>query len=306
MVTSQRRYIWVEDRRATRLPYSKFVMAASMMVVGVQPEVAYPLAEEIEERLLALPDDHVAVDDVVALAAEALAERAGPTVAARYGAWIDVRRRGRPILVLLGGATGVGKSSVAAEVGGRLRINTVLPSDAIRDVMRQIVPESLAAILHASSFEAHAALRAPVPDDHDEVIVAFRQQAEVVATGIRGLVNRAVTEGTDLVVEGVHVVPQLFDEDLPQWRDRAIVVQAMLGVSEPEVHQAHFLTRLERSVGRMPQRYLDSFEEIRRIERYLRRAAERAGTQIVEVAQLDDTVQTVVGMIVDEVIAAGP
>ncbi len=303
-MTSSRRYIWVEDRRATRLPYSKFVMASSMMVVGVEPEVAYPLAESIEEELIARPGDHIAVDDVVGIAREALEAAAGPGPAARYAAWVDVRRKGAPILVLLGGATGVGKSSVAAEVGARLRINTVLPSDAIRDVMRQILPTSLAGILHVSSFEAHGALRAPVPDDHDPVLVAFRQQAEVVATGIRGLVNRALTEETDLVIEGVHVLPGLFDEDLAAWRKRAVLIQAVLGVADPGVHRAHFLTRLERSPGRVPQRYLDHFQEIRRIERYLRRTADTAGTPVIEVAQLDDAIQTVVGMVVDELIGA--
>ncbi len=303
-MTTSRRYIWVEDRRATRLPYSKFVMASSMMVVGVEPEVAYPLAESIEEELMARPGDHVRVDEVVGIALEALENAAGPGPAARYAAWVEVRRRGRPILVLLGGATGVGKSSVAAEVGARLRINTVLPSDAIRDVMRQILPAPLAGILHVSSFEADEALRAPVPDDHDAVLVAFRQQAEVVATGIRGLVNRALREETDLVMEGVHVIPGLFDADLDEWRERAAVTHAMLGVADPGVHRAHFLTRLERSPGRVPQRYLDRFQEIRRIERYLRRTADAAGTPVVEMAQLDDAIQAVVGMVVDELIGS--
>lgn len=301
-MTTGRRYIWVEDRRATRLPYSKFVMASSMMVVGVEPEVAYPLAESIEEELMARPGDHVAADEVVKVARRALEDTAGPAPAARYAAWVEVRRRGRPILVLLGGATGVGKSSVAAEVGARLRINTVLPSDAIRDVMRQILPASLAGILHVSSFEAHRALRAPVPDDHDPVLVAFRQQAEVVATGVRGLVNRALKEETDLVIEGVHVVPGLFDDDLRDWRKRAVVIHAVLSVGNPADHRAHFLTRLERSPGRVPQRYLDRFQEIRRIDRYLRRAAEVAGTPVIEVAQLDDSIQAVVGLVVDELI----
>ncbi len=303
-MTTSRRYIWVEDRRATRLPYSKFVMAASMMVVGVEPEVAYPLAESIEEELIVRPGDHVGVDEVVAIARSALEGAAGPELADRYAAWIEVRRKGRPILVLLGGATGVGKSSVAAEVGARLRINTVLPSDAIRDVMRQILPAALAGILHVSSFEADEALRAPVPDDHDPVLVAFRQQAEVVATGIRGLVNRALREETDLVIEGVHVVPGLFDDDLVEWRKRAVVTQVMLGVADPADHRAHFLTRLERAPGRAPQRYLNRFQEIRRIERYLRRTAETAATPVIDVAQLDDAIQSVVGMVVDELIGA--
>ncbi len=219
-------------------------------------------------------------------------------------AWVRTRRVERPLLVLLGGAPGVGKSSVAAEVGARLRIRPVLPTDSIREVMRTILPAQLAAILNVSSFEAHRELRAPLPEEHDPVVVGFRQQAEFVATGIRGLVNRSLREGSDLVVEGVHMLPGLFDDDLQEWRRRAVVCQAVLAVSDPMVHRAHFLTRLEHSASRMPQRYLDHFDEIRRVDRYIRQVAAASGIAVVEMDQLDTSVQTVVGMVVDEVVHA--
>ncbi len=308
MTSPKRRYTWVVDRRNTRLPYSKYVMASSMIVIGVEPEIAYPLAEQIEEELLAGPGDDVAVDAVVDLAGAALEATAGGGMAARYAAWVRARRRQRPILVFLGGAPGTGKSSVAAEVGARLRVTPVIPTDAVREVMRTVLPQTLAGILNVSSFEAYRELKAPLPSDHDAVVVGFRQQAEVVATGIRGLVNRALREGSDLVVEGVHILPGLFDDDLAEWRRQAVVCQAVLAVPDPRVHEAHFLTRLEHSASRRPQRYLDHFDEIRRVDRFIRLAAAGSGIPVVEMNQLDASVDTVVMMVVDEVVGgeAGP
>lgn len=302
MDTPRRRYIWVEDRRQTRLPFSKFVMAATLITVGLDPEMSYAVAEETEEQLMAGPSDSITVEELMVIATTALSRQGDLELAGRYREWVVARRLERPILLLLGGVSGVGKSSIAAEVGARLRITTVLPTDAIREVMRHVVSDTLAPILHSSSFDAWKKLRAPVPDDHDPVIVGFRQQAEVVATGVRALVDRALREGNDLIVEGVHIVPGLFDNDLAVWRQRAVVYQTLLTVSDATTHRAHFLTRLERALHREPQRYLDHFNEIRRIERFVSTLAQTHSIPKIEVEQLDATIQYVVSHVVDAVI----
>ncbi|HKZ28255.1 MAG TPA: ATP cone domain-containing protein [Acidimicrobiia bacterium] len=302
MDAPRRRYIWVEDRRETRLPFSKFVMAATLTTVGLDPEMSYAVAEETEEQLMAGPSDSINVEDLMAIATTALRRQGDVELASRYREWVAARRLEKPILLLLGGVSGVGKSSVAAEVGARLRITTVVPTDAIREVMRHVVSDTLAPILHSSSFEAWKTLRAPVPEDHDPVIEGFRQQAEVVATGVRALVDRALREGNDLIVEGVHILPGLFDNDLAVWRQRAFVYQALLTVSDASTHRAHFLTRLERALHREPQRYLDHFDEIRRIERFVSMLAPSHSVPKIEVEQLDMAVQYVVSQVVDAVI----
>jgi 2-phosphoglycerate kinase len=277
-------------------------MAATLMTVGLDPEMSYAVAEETEEQLMAGPSDSITVEELMEIATTALSRQGDLELAGRYREWVAARRLERPILLLLGGVSGVGKSSIAAEVGARLRITTVLPTDAIREVMRHVVSDTLAPILHSSSFDAWKTLRAPVPEDHDPVIVGFRQQAEVVATGVRALVDRALREGNDLIVEGVHIVPGLFANDLAVWRQRAVVCQALLTVSDATTHRAHFLTRLERALHREPQRYLDHFDEIRRIERFVSTLAQTHSIPKIEVEQLDATIRYVVSQVVDAVI----
>lgn len=299
MDAAVRRYVWVEDRRETRLPFSKFVMASSMMVIGVPPEQAFGLAGEIEGRLLALDIDEVGVERLVEMTSAVLDQQASAHLARRYLAWVEARRRKLPIVVLLGGMSGTGKSTVAAGVAGRLRLAPVLSSDSIREVMRTVLPADAAPQLRSSSFEAH--LDAPGVG----VVKAFREQAELVATGVRGMLRRSLREGTDLLVEGVHIVPGMFADDLSEYAGRAVFCRAVLTVADPGTHRAHFLTRLERAPHRGPQRYLDHFAEIRRIGEHIAEEAERAGVACLEMRRLDDVIQTLVGMVVDEVIAAG-
>ena len=301
MEQPRRKQVWIEDRADNRLPFSKAVLAATIMVVGVSPEVAHRIAEDIEDSLLAEPDTTTHVDDLVRRTETAVLLEAGRIAAARYAAWIEARRQQRPILVLLGGGAGVGKSTVAAGVGAKLGITPVVPTDAIREVMRSSLSADIAPALHVSSFEAHTALRAPVPDDHDAVVAGFRQQAEMVATGIRGLIRRALREGTNLIVEGAHILPGMYDDELRDWEKRGAYCQAVIDVPDPDDHRAHFLTRLERAPGREPQRYLDGFAEIRRIQRFICRAAEKRDVPLVHVGGLDDAVQEVVNMVVESV-----
>ena len=66
-----------------------------------------------------------------------------------------------PLVILIGGATGVGKSTIATQLAARLGIVRVVATDAIREVMRSMLSPELMPTLHTSSFHAgHSAARA--------------------------------------------------------------------------------------------------------------------------------------------------
>src|SRR5204863_5903247 len=112
-----------------------------------------------------------------------------------------------PLVVLIGGATGVGKSTIATQLAARLGIVRVIATDAVREVMRAMFTSKLMPTLYTSSFDADSALREPPPRPADKVIVGFREQTAAVAVGIQALLKRAVVEGTSAVIEGAHLVP---------------------------------------------------------------------------------------------------
>ena len=103
-------HIVISDREPG-LPYSKGLMASQVMVTGLSPFRAYQVAEEIEERLRERGSTSLTTDELSQLALEVLTETAGDRYAKNFLRWREVEKLDVPLVILIGGATGVGKST---------------------------------------------------------------------------------------------------------------------------------------------------------------------------------------------------
>jgi len=304
----------VPDQREPRirgsghpLPFSKGRMATNLFLSGVEAEHAYELALDIERAVHEVGSEEIALAELHSIVEDVLRRADGPAAVERYRAWQKVLRRERPLVLMLGGATGTGKSSLATELAYRLGISRITSTDVVRQVMRAFFAPGLMPALHYSSFEAGGGLKMPMPDPEqdDRALYGFIQQAEQVAVGAAAVVERAVLEGLSTVVEGVHLVPGLVE--VPEHR-AATVVQVLLTIQDEEAHQAHFVARDFRSGGVRPlDRYLRSFGEIRRIQDYLVGRAERMGVPIVDGDDGEEALRSVLDLILERATAApGP
>ncbi len=205
---SQNSLIIISDQEHS-LPYSKGLMASSIMATGLSPDKAYAVAKQVEAVLLEKGRRHVTMQQLRKIVRSVLRQAAGREYASRYQRWQALSKLDKPMVILIGGTTGVGKSTVAAEIGHRLGITRIVSSDAIREVMRTIFSKQLMPALYNSSFDAWLGLRVPVPKQADPIIIGFREQASVVATGVKAIIERSITEGVNQIIEGVHVFQDL-------------------------------------------------------------------------------------------------
>ena len=248
--------------------------------------------------------DELTLEELYGLVERVLGAEEGEGTVARFRAWQKVLNRQRPLVLLIGGATGTGKSTLATELAYRLGISRITSTDAVRQVMRAFFEAALMPALHYSSFEAGEGLRMPMPDPDqgDRALFGFMQQAEQVAVGAAAVVDRAIVEGLSTVVEGVHLVPGLVS---PEQRPEATVVEVMLAIEDEEAHQSHFVGRDQVAGGaRALERYLRNFGEIRRIQDYLVARAERMGTPIVDAGDPDLALRAVLDLILERATAA--
>jgi 2-phosphoglycerate kinase len=261
------------------LPYSKGLMAQALSATALSQERSFELARLVEARLGERGEAEIDVDDLHALVEDVLLDEEGDTAARRYRRWRRLDQLDRPLVVLIGGTTGVGKSTLASMLAARLGVNRVIATDVIRQVLRAFFTHEAMPTVHGSAFEVGG-------------IAGYRDQAERVGTGIAAIVERAAAEAKPVVVEGVHVVPGGVH---PRVRERCVLVEALIVVDDPDLHRGHFSLRR----GRPADRYLSHFEEIRRLQDHLWERARSESVAIIDNANVDHTLARLMELVLD-------
>ena len=264
------------------LPYSKGLMARALMAAGVSAVRAYELALRVQDDLTAAGSDTVDLDRLEELAHEVLGENEGAQAVRRLRRYDALRELEMPIILLIGGATGTGKSTVATEVAYRLGITRVSSTDFVRQTMRAFFAPELMPSIHYSSFE--------VPGG---VVDGFVDQTQNVLVGIRALIDRALQEGWSLVLEGVHLVPGM----LPPV-EGAMVVHCVLAIEDEQAHEDHFWVRDAHSDGLRPvQKYLDALDDIRLVQEFIVDQAVTSGAPVVDNNSIELAIGTVMELV---------
>ncbi|HHH37974.1 MAG TPA: hypothetical protein ENK50_00135 [Sedimenticola sp.] len=231
---------------------------------------------------------------------DCLREQLGPTVAKRYLVWIDYCHSGRPLVLLIGGTTGCGKSTIATEVAHRLGVVRTQSTDMLREVMRMMIPKRLLPILHVSAFDAWKSLPAKLSHQEDmESLISdgYRSQMELLSVPCEAVIQRALRERVSLILEGVHVHPSL-----PERIDRrgdAIIVPLLLATLKQNRLRKRLRGRGEVAPERGGKRYLSNFDRIWALQTFLLSEADLAGVPIIANDDKEKTIVQVMRTIID-------
>ena len=175
-----------------------------------------------------------------------------------------------PRLVLISGATGVGKTTLAKAVAHEMGLARIASSDTIREVMRATASSSNPA-LNRSSYG-----RGEVGDAGTD----WEDAARAVEPGIDAVVERARQQGVDLVLEGVHVVPSR--RLLSAWESAGgAAVGVVVKIEDEDTHRERIEQR-EANTWRGAARYRIGFDRIRSIQRIIEEKGAGAEWKVVD------------------------
>ena len=278
------------------VPFSKGVLSQSLLAASIDPTDAFDVAREIELTLHRRRTTRVTRAGLRKLAHQTLLERFGESTAERFAVWRRHQEPDRPVIVLLGGTTGAGKTSIGLEVALRLGIRRVLSTDSIRQVMRTMLSSDLAPVLHVSSFDAHTVLNyesATQRRVHD----GFLQQTSAVSVGVRAMLDRAIEEHTSLVLDGVSIVPGQID--LEAYAQDAYVIPLLVARLDEQAFLSHFHRRGTEGNRRGMKRYLQNFGHILEIQNHLLDLAETHQVPIIDNRAVESSVRLVIRHVVE-------
>jgi len=289
----------VVEGTGTSFPFSKGLLAVSIQASGVNAETAFRVGGLVEAELKKTNGSVVSRDEIRERTSHFLSEIAGDEYAQRYLMWRRLKDQSTPVIVLVGGGTGTGKSTIAAELGRFLGFKRATSTDSIRHIMRTLFSDEFVPSLHESSYTAHKSLSVPLPAGVDPVLFAFREQATSICVGVSAMIDRAIREGVNMILDGVHLVPGFLN--VAPFRRSAIISWIMSTVSDEASHKARFSSREAGLRNRLARRYLDNFESIRKIQTYVLSLAEEHRIPIVENDDFDKAVASAISTVSDYV-----
>src|SRR5918992_373241 len=278
------------------IPFSKGLMARALVVTGLDPERAYLIAHRADKDLVERGAQSLDLDRLGELAASLIGEGDAEITVRRLKFLDALQRLEEPLLLLIGGTTGTGKSTLATEAAHRLGITRVTSTDFIRQTMRAFFSEEFMPSVHYSSFEARLALtRAEEEESGDAAILGFLDQTRNVLVGAHAALERAATEHWSMVLEGVHLVPGMVSVDVPE----AFVVQCVIAIEDENLHRSHFWVRDQTTEGaRALEKYLDALPQIRQIQDYLVERARRSDVPVI----VNDSLERALAEVMDLVL----
>jgi 2-phosphoglycerate kinase len=293
----------VTDRRHRRplplggedgLPFSKGLLARSLAATGISTDRAYELALAAEAAINQSGRESISFEHLGELARQTLGEEDGGTTMRRLRRFQDLYDLDLPIILLVGGATGTGKSTVATDVAYRLGITRVTSTDFVRQTMRAFFSQEFMPAIHYSSFEAGRATADDDAEGSEAVLDGFLEQTRDVLVGVQAAIDRALEEGWSMVLEGVHLVPGM----LPREIRGALVVQCVLAINDAEAHASHFWIRDSDSEGVRPyEKYLDAFDDIRLVQAYIQGRATKHEVPVIENGNIEDAIGEVMELV---------
>jgi len=184
-------------------------------------------------------------------------------------------------LLVITGTSGVGKSTLSARVASSLGFSKIVSTDTIRETLRTQFDREQIPALHRSSFEPAGS----------GVIEDWYQTVTVLTQAVRAVVRRAAAKSSDLVLEGVHIIPG--EEMLEEWRNSGgLASGVVLRVDDERTHQ-NFIRSREKHNSKGISHYLDNLDRIREIQDSMVSEAEDSGWLSLDASVDDDPIDMI-------------
>lgn len=242
--------------------FSRIILLHRLEICGIPSLTAEDLVHDVHEFLIRNYPGGIARTELHRLAYNMIFKKAGSHFARNFEAWHQLSQSNKILVLLIGGAPGVGKSITATHIASRLNITRTQSTDMLREVLRTLYPINELPQLHYSSFNAWQALGhlGKSMTMKRSISKGYELQSDEVEKAVKALLERAQQEQSSIIIEGVHIRPSIInrialDSDV-------IVVPILLAVNRKKTLKSFYNSRSLTAWRRGGQYYLDNFDAI--------------------------------------------
>jgi 2-phosphoglycerate kinase len=163
--------------------------------------------------------------------------------------------------------------------------------------MRLVFKRDLLPSLHNSSTKAGIGMPKTL-EKSVRLIGGFCLQAQQVSVGVKAVVDRAVKEKTSMIIEGIHLLPNM-QQAIKEGTKRAFHIPITLSLMNEKDHRDRFFERGKGNELRRKEIYLRSFENIRIIHEFVNLESEKNEIEVVDNEDFDETTNTLMQLIIN-------
>lgn len=204
---------------------------------------------------------------------------------------LDFHEERRFLIILLSGAPGTGKSTIASLIASRLSVNHIISTDSIRHAMRTSYPKNQYPVLHCSTYECGNIVD---PDHHlseeERCLIGYNAQSDLVGKELMKVVKSFVDSRTSLIVEGVHLSINILMKIVETFPN---VIPFLIFIKKEDFHRQRFAVRAKYMTTDPSQnRYISNFESIRSVQTSLSKGASEHLIPKIDNRNIDRSLET--------------
>ena len=287
------------------MPFSPAILAYDLEAYGIDNSTALKASQSVFMQLNNYDSNEINSSEINLLTYRCLRDDFSQKIADIFISWKAFEDSDKTLLLLIGGVTGVGKSTVSHEICYKLDIPQIQSTDMIREIIRAYLAPPIVPLLQYSSFEAWKAIP-NVKSKHGlfkkspPVVEGFLSQLSIIKPALQSSINRALQEENHMIIEGVHILPT--EIDLAQAQDKAVIVPVMLANTSKTSIKKQLTRRGSEQTERPSARYIGNIDHIWALQSYLLKTADNAEIPILTNSNIKDTVSAVMALISQNIV----
>ena len=289
-------------------PFSLSILAQSLSSYAIEYDTAMFAATKIYESLKDSgyrEIDHKSLRPVIY---KCLKQYASNKIANRYLSWRRFENSGMPLILVVGGITGSGKSTISTQLAYKLNIVRTQSTDMLREIIRTYLATPVAPTLQYSTFEAWKGLPSPEAGKEHELenplITGYLSQLMTLKPALKAAITRAVTEQEHLIIEGVHALCTKLNLD--EIKENAIIIPIMVATLDKKALHNRFVSRSKEQDQRPSSRYVKHIDEIWELQSYLLDVADHDGIPIITNNKLKNSIKEILELISAKILKRFP